>query len=180
MCKLLRKCRPVKRTLHKFLGGPMARVGTVDEKTQSACMARAVILHGTSSDDPVTYKYALNNSSHQCDLPKDESNGSKLFINAIKHGGTPSGKWSESGDDEKGDTKPSGKNSGDTKPADKDQDDSKPLEKINDDKDPSKDKKDKKEKKKKKKKDKKIVVKTVDSQEEEIDTSSTCWDWLHN
>ena len=119
----------------------MARVGTVDEKTQSAYMARTFILHGTSSDDPVTYRHALNNSSHQHDLPKDESNGSKLFINAIKHGGAPSGKRSKSGDDKKDDTKPSGENSGDTKPAVKDQDDSKPSEKIDDDKDPSKDKK---------------------------------------
>ena len=62
-------------------------------------MARTVILHGASSEDPVTCKHTLNNSSHQYDLPKDESNGSKLFINAIKNSGTPSSKRPKSEDD---------------------------------------------------------------------------------
>ena len=64
-----------KTLFHGVPGGPMTRIGTVED-TDSVCIARAVISHGASSGDPVTCKCTLDNVDYQYDLPKDESNGS--------------------------------------------------------------------------------------------------------
>ena len=113
----------------------------------------------------MTCKHTLNNVDHQCDLPKDGPKGSKLFINAIKNGGTPSSKRLKPEDVKQEEIKSPGKSPVETKPIDKDQNDVKPSGKGKDDKKSSKDKK----------KRKKIRVDTVDSDEDssEDDASSS-------
>ena len=134
----------------------MTRIGTVED-TDSVCIARAVISHGASSGDPVTCKCTLNNVDHQCDLPKDGSKGSKLFINAIKNGGAPNSKRLKPEDVKTEEIESSGKSPAESKPTDENQDDVKPSGKGKDDKKSSKDKK----------KRKKIRVETVDSEDDD-------------